>query len=108
MSKWLGKTWKGVLLAVVASVFALGSVASAGQCTNDRWNKVMKRGKIVIGVKADYKPWGYRNTSGGLVGMEIDMAKDVAAAMGKTGYIPEPANVTSGWVDFASMRRQLL
>jgi len=82
MSKWLGKTWKGVLLAVVASVFALGSVASAGQCTNDRWNKVMKRGKIVIGVKADYKPWGYRNTSGGLVGMEIDMAKDVAAAMG--------------------------
>ncbi|MDP7047455.1 MAG: transporter substrate-binding domain-containing protein, partial [SAR324 cluster bacterium] len=82
MSKWLGKTWKGVLLAVVASVFALGSVASAGQCTNDRWNKVMKRGKIVIGVKADYKPWGYRNTSGALVGMEIDMAKDVAAAMG--------------------------
>ena len=82
MSKWLGKTWKGVLLAVVASVFALGSVASAGQCTNERWDKVMKRGKIVIGVKADYKPWGYRNTSGGLVGMEIDMAKDVAAAMG--------------------------
>ncbi|HCB32312.1 MAG TPA: ABC transporter substrate-binding protein, partial [Deltaproteobacteria bacterium] len=42
----------------------------------------MKRGKIVIGVKADYKPWGYRNTAGGLVGMEIDMAKDVADAMG--------------------------
>ena len=83
MSKWLGKTWKGALLAVVTSVFALGSFASAaGQCTNDRWNKVMKRGKIVVGVKADYKPWGYRNTSGGLVGMEIDMAKDVAEAMG--------------------------
>ncbi|GIT07029.1 MAG: hypothetical protein CM1200mP30_06590 [Pseudomonadota bacterium] len=24
----------------------------------------MKRGKVVIGVKADYKPWGYRNASG--------------------------------------------
>ena len=82
MRTWLGKTFKGVLLAVAASALTFGSVASAGQCTNERWNKVMKRGKIVIGVKADYKPWGYRNTSGGLVGMEIDMAKDVAAAMG--------------------------
>jgi len=82
MSKFLEKTWKGVFLSVVASIFALGNIASAGKCTNDRWNKVMKRGKIVIGVKADYKPWGYRNTSGGLVGMEVDMAKDVASAMG--------------------------
>ena len=73
MSKFLEKTWKGVFLLVVASIFALGNIASAGKCTNDRWNKVMKRGKIVIGVKADYKPWGYRNTSGELVGMEVDM-----------------------------------
>jgi polar amino acid transport system substrate-binding protein len=42
----------------------------------------MSRGKIVVGVKADYKPWGYRNTSGDIVGMEIDMANDVAAKMG--------------------------
>ena len=27
MSKWLGKTWKGALLAVVTAVFALGSFA---------------------------------------------------------------------------------
>jgi polar amino acid transport system substrate-binding protein len=44
--------------------------------------KVMSRGKIVVGVKADYKPWGYRDSDGSLVGMEIDMAKDVAAKMG--------------------------
>jgi len=42
----------------------------------------MSRGKIVVGVKADYKPWGYRDSDGSLVGMEIDMAKDVAAKMG--------------------------
>jgi polar amino acid transport system substrate-binding protein len=42
----------------------------------------MSRGKIVVGVKADYKPWGYRDTSGDIVGMEIDMANDVAAKMG--------------------------
>ena len=72
---------KSILLGTLVSLITLGSVVSAAQCTNDVWNKVMKRGKVVVGVKADYKPWGYRNTSGELVGMEIDMAKDVAAAM---------------------------
>ena len=40
------------------------------------------RGRLLVGVKADYKPWGFRDTSGNLVGMEIDMAQDVADAMG--------------------------
>ena len=72
---------KSFLLGSLVCLFTLGSVVSATQCTNDVWNKVMKRGKVVVGVKADYKPWGYRSTSGELIGMEIDMAKDVAAAM---------------------------
>ncbi len=72
---------KSILLGSLVSLFTLGSVVSAAPCTNDVWNKVMKRGKVVVGVKADYKPWGYRSTSGELIGMEIDMAKDVAAAM---------------------------
>ena len=42
----------------------------------------MERGKLVVGVKADYKPWGFRNESGEIVGMEVDMAKDVAETMG--------------------------
>jgi len=82
MKKCFYKIWEGTLLVFIFSTFALVSVANAGRCTNDRWNKVMNRGKIVIGVKADYKPWGYRDTSGKLVGMEVDMAKDVAAAIG--------------------------
>ena len=58
------------------------TAAYAAQCTNETWNRVMERGKIVVGVKPDYKPWGFRNESGDLVGMEIDMAQDVADAMG--------------------------
>ena len=38
----------------------------------------MSRGKMVV-MKVDHKPWGYRDSSGEIVGMEIDMAKDVAA-----------------------------
>lgn len=68
--------------AAVLALVAQSTAAVAAECTNDVWNKVMESGKIVIGVKADYKPWGFRNESGALVGMEIDMANDVAAAMG--------------------------
>jgi polar amino acid transport system substrate-binding protein len=74
---------KKIIAGLAASAIALAAAsATAAQCTNDVWNKVMSRGKVVIGVKADYKPWGFRNDSGELVGMEIDMAKDVADAMG--------------------------
>ena len=60
-----------------------GFVGTAiAECTNDVWNKVMERGKVVIGVKADYKPWAYRDPDGNIVGMEIDMAMDVGAKLG--------------------------
>jgi polar amino acid transport system substrate-binding protein len=75
------KKLMGILTATCLSAVAISS-ANAETCSNDTWKKVMERGKIVVGVKADYKPWGYRNQDGELVGMEIDMAKDVAAKMG--------------------------
>ena len=72
-----------VTLASAALLAVSGAGMAAGhKCTNDVWNKVMKRGKVVVGVKADYKPWGYRDTNGDIVGMEIDMAKIAADAMG--------------------------
>lgn len=73
---------KMMSLIGVTALTLLSQQSQAAQCTNDVWNKVMQRGKLVVGVKADYKPWGYRNENGELVGMEVDMAKDVAAKMG--------------------------
>ena len=74
------KGWTLGLAAVFAAVTL--SPAVAAQCTNDVFKKVMSSGKISIGVKADYKPWGFRSENGDLVGMEIDMAQDVADTMG--------------------------
>lgn len=68
-------------LAAAVTTFVTAT-ASAEQCSNEVWNKVMERGTLVVGVKADYKPWGFRNESGEVVGMEVDMAKDVADTMG--------------------------
>ncbi len=73
---------KLIASAVLLAFSTTTALADGHQCTNDTWKKVMERGKIVVGVKADYKPWGYRASSGEIVGMEIDMAKDVADAMG--------------------------
>ena len=66
-----------------ATLTALSATpVQADKCTNDVFNKVMSSGKIVVGVKADYKPWGYRDENGNLVGMEIDLAQDVADSLG--------------------------
>jgi polar amino acid transport system substrate-binding protein len=40
--------------------------------------EIKQRGEIVIGVKADYKPWGYKDENGDYQGMEIELARDIA------------------------------
>ena len=42
----------------------------------------MERGELVVGVKADYKPWGFRGEDGSIIGMEADMAQNVADTLG--------------------------
>ena len=69
------------LLTTVAVITSSTSAAFA-DCTNDTWNKIMDRGTIVVGVKADTRPWGFLDSSGDLVGMEADMAAEVAETMG--------------------------
>ena len=75
MSKTIG-------IGVAAATAFVATSAYAATCTNDVWKKVMSRGEVVVGVKADYKPWGYRDSSGKIVGMEIDLAQIAADAMG--------------------------
>jgi polar amino acid transport system substrate-binding protein len=70
----------GALAVTVGLALALS--ASQAQAKNDRFMKVLERGTLVVGVKADYKPWGFRDSDGKLIGMEIDMAQDVADALG--------------------------
>ena len=78
----MNKTLKKSILTIASAALLLVSASSQAACSNDTWNKVMSRGKMVVGVKADYKPWGYRDSSGKIVGMEIDMAQIAADAMG--------------------------
>jgi len=80
MLKKIAKSTVSVTALVAFTVASTG--AFAAQCSNEVFNKVMSSGKLTVGVKADYKPWGFRSESGDIVGMEVDMANDVADTMG--------------------------
>ncbi|MBI5122093.1 MAG: transporter substrate-binding domain-containing protein [Rhodospirillales bacterium] len=77
---------KGAALLSLAWGLVAGTVVPAMAGTFD---KIKERGKLVVGVKSDYKPWGFIDAAGNLAGMEIDMAHDVAHRLGvKLELIP--------------------
>jgi polar amino acid transport system substrate-binding protein len=75
---------KSAVVAATALGLSLGPVAAnaAMTCKNETWNKIMERHKLVVGVKPDYKPWGFRDRDGKLVGMEADMGQMVGDILG--------------------------
>jgi len=70
---------KKFIIAGLAAVFALGAV-TASQA--DVLADVKARGTLIVGVKADYKPFGFRDPSGAIIGVEPDLAADVAKRLG--------------------------
>lgn len=67
-------------LAAVATL-AFG-VLAAGPAEANQLEEIKKKGVLVVGVKTDYPPWGMRDSTGNIVGMEPDMAADVAKRLG--------------------------
>ena len=70
------------LLAVSLLCFLSQAPASAADCTKDTLCRILTEGKLKVGVVVDYKPWGYRGANGEFMGMEPDMARDVAKTLG--------------------------
>jgi polar amino acid transport system substrate-binding protein len=66
----------------LAATLMTTTAAIAQEQSNATWNKIMERGVIVVGVKADTRPWGFRDENGKIIGMEVDMAQQVADTMG--------------------------
>lgn len=55
----------------------IGSAAYA-----DTLDNVKKKGVLVVGTKVDYAPFGQRDAQGNIVGLEPDLAADVAKRLG--------------------------
>ena len=73
----IAKTLKAGLAA--AAMMAVASSAVMADTLAD----IISRGKMVVGSKADYAPWGMRDAQGNIVGMEVDMAMDLAKRIGE-------------------------
>jgi polar amino acid transport system substrate-binding protein len=61
----------------IVAAFAASSIVKA-----DTLADIKKKGTLIVGVKTDYPPWGMRDSSGKIVGMEPEMAADVAKRLG--------------------------
>ena len=83
-SKWMDPAAKSLrkFLAAGAGAFALAGLLTAS-AQSGTLDDVIERGKLVAGVKADYAPWGMRDSDGNIVGMEIDMIRDLARRIGE-------------------------
>ena len=69
-------------LALAAGIAALATAAGTGSAAADAIDDIRKRGKLIVGVKADYAPYGFLDSSGKIVGLEPDLAQDVADTLG--------------------------
>lgn len=70
------RVWSFVFLVILTAVSSLPAAAA------DRIDMIQMRDRLVVGVKGDYPNWGFRNNRGQLVGLEIDLAKDLADRLG--------------------------
>jgi len=69
-------------MAVAVGVAALASTLAIQAASADAIDDIRKRGKLIVGVKADYAPYGFLNSDGKIVGLEPDLAQDVADVLG--------------------------
>jgi polar amino acid transport system substrate-binding protein len=69
---------KKILIAAACAAFALGATGASAAGIKE----IKNRGTLVVGVKADYRPFGFRDTTGAVVGIEPDLAADVAKRLG--------------------------
>ncbi len=73
------KRWFALAALALATMFG---TAPASAQTPDTLSQIRQKGVIVVGVKNDYRPWGFLDPSGRIIGLEIDLAEDVARRIG--------------------------
>ncbi len=70
--------------AVAVALFGVAELPARADTLDD----IVARGKVVVGVKADFPPWGMRDAAGTLVGLEHDMIADFARRLSKAAGKP--------------------
>lgn len=70
------------LTLVLVGLLAFTSLFAGQAARAERLDLIHKRGILIVGVKADYPPFGMRDANGQLVGFEPDLAAELARRLG--------------------------
>lgn len=97
------------IFSVLAVGLGLTLAAAPVKAQDSTLDKVLKRGKVIVGVSSEAPPFGFVDEKGELVGFDIDIAKIIANKMFgedghieflKQGFAARWANANSGKIDF--------
>lgn len=72
---------KSKLLSVIALCLLIFIAGCTKKEDTDTLNKILHRGKIIVGVKYDTKPFGYINEKQELEGYDVDLARYIAKSI---------------------------
>lgn len=75
-------TYKSAIKILTMLGVLFGWLASIARA--DTLDDIRKKGSITIGVRADRPPFGFRDSEGHLIGLEVDLANDIAKRIGVT------------------------
>ena len=74
---------------------ALFTCACGKEKLADDMDVITKRGKLIVGVRSDAKPFGYKDITGNLVGYDVDLGKKIAKEIFSTEEAVEFVPVTA-------------
>lgn len=78
---------------VLAAAFAVGAcLAGAARAADGRLKEILDRGVLRVGVQGAFKPWSFPAPDGTMQGIEVDLGRSVAEALGVKF---EPVIITS-------------
>jgi len=79
-------------IGLVMAAFAMG-LSPMAPAQADDLSAIKEKGVLVVGAKADYRPFGFLDSSGKIVGFEPDLAADLAKQLGvKLELVPVVAS----------------
>lgn len=99
---------KKIILVLICFCFIFSGCGKKS-AENDDFANVIKRDKLIVGVRDDAAPFGYKDEKGNFVGYDIDLAKiiakDILGNENKIEFVPVTASnrimkLSAGEVDF--------
>lgn len=70
-----------LIAALLIAVLAAGLPAPGAAAPGGPLDAIKRRGALIVGVKADFPPFGYIDERGQHVGFDVDLAHEVAAVL---------------------------